>query len=80
MEHMGGARGQALGAHEAPCEWLRGCEVLLTSYPEGVVGPHAVAPCAKAGGIPVGATARGTNIAGLPLKLHPADGGLLMGG
>ena len=54
--------------------------MLLTSYPEGVVGPHAVAPCAKAGGIPVGATARGTNIAGLPLKSHLADGGLLLRG
>ena len=54
--------------------------MLLTSYPEGVVGPHAVAPCAKAGGIPVGATARGTNIAGLPLKLHLADGGVLLRG
>ena len=54
--------------------------MLLTSYPEGVVGPLAEAPCAKAGGIPVGATARGTNIAGLPLKLHLADGGLLLRG
>ena len=80
MEHMGGARGQALGARGATRGWLRGCEVLLTSYPGGVVGPPAVAPCAKAGGIPVGATARGTNIAGLPLKLHLADGGLLMRG
>ena len=44
MEHMGGARGQALGAHGATRGWLRGCEVLLTSYPEGVVGPLAVAP------------------------------------
>ena len=54
--------------------------MLLTSYPGGVVGPPAVAPCAKAGGIPVGATARGTNIAGLPLKVHLADGGLLLRG
>ena len=54
--------------------------MLPTSYPEGVVGPLAVAPCANAGGIPIGATARGTNIAGLPLKLHLADGGLLMRG
>ena len=54
--------------------------MLLTSYPEGVVGPHAVAPCAKAGGIPVGATARGTNIAGLPLKPHLADGDVLLRG
>ena len=54
--------------------------MLLTSYPGGVVDLHAVAPCAKAGGIPVGATARGANIAGLPLKLHLADGGLLMRG
>ena len=80
MEHMGGARGQALGAHGATRGWLRGCEVLLTSYPEGVVGPPAVTPCAKAGGIPVGATARETNIAGLPLKDHLADGGLLLRG
>ena len=77
---MGGARGQALGAHGDTRGWLRGCEVLLTSYPEGVVGPHGEAPCAKAGGIPVGATARGTNIAGLPLKDHLADGGLLLRG
>ena len=54
--------------------------MLLTSYPEGVVGPHAVAPCTKAGGTPVGATARGTNIAGLPPKVHLADGGLLLRG
>ena len=54
--------------------------MLLTSYPGGVVGPHAVAPCAKAGGIPVGVTARGANIAGLPLKLHLADGGVLLRG
>ena len=54
--------------------------MLLTSYPGGVVGPPAVAPRAKAGGIPVGATARGTNIAGLPLKPHLADGGLLLRG
>ena len=80
MEHMGGARGQGLGACGVTHGWLRGCEVLLTSYPEGVVGPLAVAPCAKAGGIPVGATARGTNIAGLPLKDHLADGGLLLRG
>ena len=54
--------------------------MLLTSYPEGVVGPPAVTPCAKAGGIPVGVTARGTNIAGSPLTLHLADGGLLLRG
>ena len=77
---MGGARGLALGACGATHGWLRGCEVLLTSYPGGVVGPPAVAPCAKAGGIPIGATARGTNIAGLPLKSHLADGGMLLRG
>ena len=77
---MGGARGMALGACGATHGWLRGCEVLLTSYPGGVVGPPAVTPCAKAGGIPVGVTARGANIAGLPLKLHLADGGVLLRG
>ena len=80
MEHMGGARGQALGEREATRGWLRGCEVLLTSYPGGVVGPLTVTPCANAGGIPVGVTARGTNIAGLPLKSHLADGGVLLRG
>ena len=80
MEHMGGARGQGLGARGATHGWLRGCEVLLTSYPGGVVGPPAVAPCAKAGGIPVGGIARGTNIAGLPLKPHLADGDVLLRG
>ena len=51
-------------------------------YPGGVVGPPAVPPCAnfKAGGIPVGDTARGANIAGSPLKAHLADGGLLLRG
>ena len=80
MEHMGEARGQALGARGATHGWLRGCGVLLTSYPGGVVGPPAMPPCANAGGIPVGGIAGGTNIAGLPLKLHLADGGLLMRG
>ena len=59
MEHMGEAWGQGLGAHEVTCEWLRGCEVLLTSYPGGVVGPLAMPPCANAGGINVGVTAGG---------------------
>ena len=80
MEHMGGARGQAPGACGATRGWLRGCEVLLTSYPGGVVGPPAIPPCANAGGIPVGGIAGGTNIAGLPLKAHLADGGLLLRG
>ena len=80
MDHMGEARGLALGACGATHGWLRGCEVLLTSYPGGVVGPPAVTPCAKAGGIPVGVTARGTNIAGLPLKPHLADGDVLLRG
>ena len=80
MEHMGEVQGQALGAHGATRGWLRGCGVLPTSYPGGVVGPLAMPPCANAGGIPVGGIAGGTNIAGLPLKLHLADGGLLMRG
>ena len=54
--------------------------MLPTSYPGGVVGLLAMPPCANAGGMPVGDIARGTNIAGLPLKLHLADGGLLMRG
>ena len=54
--------------------------MLPTSYPGGVVGPLAMPPCANAGGIPVGVTARGTNIAGLPLKLHLADGDVLLRG
>ena len=54
--------------------------MLLTSYPEGVVGPHAVTPCTKVGGIPIGVTTRGTNIAGLPLKPHLADGVVLLRG
>ena len=54
--------------------------MLPTSYPGGVVGPPAETPCAKAGGIPAGVTARGANIAGAPLKLHLADGGVLMRG
>ena len=54
--------------------------MLLTSCPEGVVGPLAVTPCTKAGGIPIGVTTRGTNIAGLPLKSHLADGGMLLRG
>ena len=54
--------------------------MLLTSYPGGVVGPLAVTPCTKAGGMPMGVTVRGANIAGLPLKPHLADGGLLLRG
>ena len=54
--------------------------MLLTSYPGGVVGPPAVLLCLKTWGIPAGVTARGTNIAGLPLKVHLADGGLLLRG
>ena len=80
MEHMGEARGLALGACGATHGWLRGCEVLLTSYPGGVVGPPAVLLCLKTWGMPAGVTATGTNIAGLPLKSHLADGGMLMRG
>ena len=54
--------------------------MLLTSYPGGVVGPPAMPPCANAGGIPVGGIARGTNIAGLPLKPHLADSDVLLRG
>ena len=54
--------------------------MLLTSYPGGVVGPPAMPPCANAGGIPEGGIAGGTNIAGLPLKPHLADGDVLLRG
>ena len=82
MDHVGGARGLALGACGATHGWLRGCEVLLTSYPASVavVGLPAVLLCLKTWGIPAGVTARGANIAGLPLKSHLADGGMLMRG
>ena len=46
----------------------------------GAVDPLAVLLHLRVGGIPIGDTASGANIAGLPPNLHLADGGQLMGG
>ena len=47
----------------------------LLGPPRGVVDPLAVLLHPRVGGIPIGDTASGANIAGLPPNLHLADGG-----